>query len=457
MKNLSQSLFILFVTASILIYSLCYLHVAPHIAIMACIFVLMIFGTCKKMSWDSMENAMANGISQALKPIFILSLIGILIGLWMMSGTIPTILYYGIKYMSPKWFYVNCVIICMLASTFNGSSVATVSTMGVALIGIAKGFGLPLHIVAGAIICGASFGDKCSPLSETTNLAPGIVGIPLYDHVKHLIWTTIPAMCITLAIFMYLGYTNDIILDISKVENISTALSENFNISIFTLIPPLLVLIFATLKTPALPTFISGILTGLLTILLVQKNYDIAEWAKVMYSGFSLKDNTNLLISQIVNRGGLNSMMGAISLIAVALAFGGLLQEMCIIDSIIEPLSKNLKSKGASILAASFSAILINFLSGEMFLSIILPGKAFKDIFLKNKIPLKYLSRTLEDCGTLVNPMVPWGVCGAFYYAALGVSVVEYIPYTFFLFLSPLLTIIFGFSKQQRFKLNAKI
>lgn len=445
MKDKIQSFIILFILAIMLVFLICIFNIPPHISIMSCILILLVYGTYKKIKWQDIENSMVDGIFQAMKPIFILSLIGILIGVWMMSGTIPTILYYGIKYISPKWYYINCVLICIITSSFNGSSIATVSTIGVALIGVAEGLGLPLNIAAGAIICGACFGDKCSPLSDSTNLAPGVVDINLYDHVKHLIWTTIPSIVITLIIFFFLGHEVER-GDLKIIENINLVLNSNFNISIITLLPPLLVFFLSIKKLPALPTFIVGILTGLLITALVQKNINITEWANVMQNGFILKESGNQLVPKLLNRGGLQSMMGAISLIAIALSFGALLKKIGIIDDVISSFSNKLKSRSTITIASSLSCILVNFLSGEMFLSIILPGKAFKNVYLKNNIPLKNLSRTLEDCGTLVNPLIPWGVSGAFFSSALGVSVIDYLPFVFFLYLSPIFTILFGFT-----------
>ncbi len=444
MKKSIQSLIIVFFMAVILLTSFCYLNISPHIALLVCIALLLSIGIYKKIKWDDLEDSMAESIFQALKPIFILALVGILISVWMMSGTVPTILFYGLKYMSPKWFYINCILLCMITSTFNGSAITTVSTIGVSLIGIASGLNLPLNVAAGAIICGSCFGDKCSPLSETTNLAPGILKVDLFTHVKHLIWTTIPAMTLTILIFGYLGLIAPE-SNLNSINMINSEISKYFNISVLTLIPPIIVIILAYKRVPAMPTFVIGIISSLVITAFVQKDLDIVHWAKVMQDGFVLKNCENELIPKLVNRGGLQSMMWSISLVAIALSLGGLLKRLGIIDDLLSLFVKKLTSKGTITFAASLSCILVNFLSGEQFLSILLPGKAFEDIFRKNKIPLKNLSRTLEDCGTLVNPLVPWGVAGAIFTGALGIRVMEYLPFVFFLFLSPLFTILFGF------------
>ena len=225
----------------------------------------------------------------------------------------------------------------------------------------------------------------------------------------------------------------------------SHALKQHFHISILTLLSPLFVIYLSTQKVPALATFIIGIVTGLLTTALVQKNIDITQWATVVQEGFTLENCDHALVTKLVSRGGLQSMMGSLSLVALALAFGGLLKGLGITSYFLETFAKHIKTRGTATLAASLSCIMVNFLSGEQYLSIILPGKTFDKHFKEHNIPLKNLSRVLEDCGTLVNPLVPWGVCGAFFTAALGISVLDYMPYAFFLFLCPLFTILFGF------------
>ena len=438
-----EKLFVL-ISISLILASQCMIDVSPHVILLVATLFLLTYGVLKGVSWQTLEKYMSDGIFQAFIPMLILSLIGILVGVWMLSGTIPTILYYGLIYISPRWYYVSCVTLCVLGSSFNGSSVATVSTIGVALIGVAEGLGIPLPMAAGAIVSGSCFGDKCSPLSETTNLAPGIVKVDLYTHVKHLFWTTVPAIILTLGLFAYLGKGIKS-AEISEITHMSLMLEKHFHISLLTLLSPLLVIYLSTKKVPALATFIVGIVTGLLTAALIQKNMKITQWAMVIQEGFSIENCDHALVSKLVNRGGLQSMMGSLSLVAVALAFGGLLKGLGLTSFLLESFAARLTTRGWATLAASLSCIMVNFLSGEQYLSIILPGKTFEKHFREHGIPLKNLSRVLEDCGTLVNPLVPWGVCGAFFTAALGVSVLEYIPYAYFLFFCPLFTVLFGF------------
>ncbi len=428
---------------SVLLATQCMVDIAPHVILMGAVLVLLTYGVCKQIPWQKLEQYMVEGISQAFVPMLILALIGVLVGGWMLSGTIPTIFYYGLKYISPRWYYVSCVLLCILVSSFTGSCVATVSTVGVALIGIAQALGLPLGVAAGAIISGACFGDKCSPLSETTNLAPGILKVDLYTHVKHLFWTTVPSLTLTLLFFAYLGIKIEDI-ETQNIVRMSNILESHFHISVWTLLSPLLVIVLSTRKVPALATFIVGIVTGLLTTALVQGNLDFLMWAHVIQHGFKL-DSGDALVDGLVSRGGLQSMMGSLSLVAIALAFGGLLKGLGLTTYLLDTFAKNLTTRGQATLAASLSCIGVNFLAGEQYLSIILPGKTFEKHFRKHRIPLKNLSRVLEDCGTLVNPLVPWGVCGAFFYGALRVTVLSYAPYAFFLYLCPLFTILLGF------------
>ena len=447
-RRLEKPLVLLWLSA--ILASQCFIKVTPQVVLLVGILVLLTYGVVKRVAWATLEQYMVEGIFQAFVPMLILSMIGILVGVWMLSGTIPTILYYGLRYISPRWYYVSCVIVCLLASSFNGSCVATVSTMGVALIGVAEGLGMPLPIAAGAIVSGACFGDKCSPLSETTNLAPGILKVDLYVHVKHLFWTTVPALVLTLAMFTYLGlYVEKV--EIGHMAAMHAALEGHFNLSLLTLLSPLLVLFLSMRKVSALATFIFGIVSGFVTAALVQGNVDLPLWAEVVQGGFTLETG-DALVDKLVSRGGLESMMGSLSLVSIALAFGGLLKGLGLTDYLLNTFAGNLKTRGWSTLGAALSCVMVNFLSGEQYLSIILPGKTFEKHFRDHGIPLKNLSRTLEDCGTLVNPLVPWGVCGAFFYGALRVSVFEYAPYAFFLYLCPFFTVLLGFVNVDKAK-----
>lgn len=362
----------------------------------------------------------------------------------MMSGTVPYLLEIGFTFISPQWFALSALFICIIVSTFTGSSFTTIGTVGVALMGIGVGLGINPALAAGAIICGACFGDKMSPLSDTTNFAPAVVKVDLFTHIRHLLWTTIPSLLITIVLFYFLGRSQGNFASFADIEAAQVALQSNFNLSILTLISPLLVIVFAVKRWPTIPVLVIGIASGILTAVFVQEQITLTQVFHVLQGGFSI-DTGSDLVNRIVSRGGLQSKMWSISLIMIALSLGGLIQGLGLIQSLLEALTKWLNKRGHLIAATVFSSIAVNLATGEQYLSILLPGQTFLPFYEKIGLHPKNLSRTVEDAGTLINPLIPWGVSGAFFYTTLGVPVLEYAPYTFFLFLSPIFAIIFGY------------
>lgn len=440
--SFGQSL-ILFVGMFLLLFiAMFILKSEPHIPLLMGTAIVATLLYCFGFSWNELQDAMLKGIQSAIMPIIILGLIGVLIATWMMSGTVPTILYYGLEYINPQYFALSALFITIVVSMFTGSSFTTVSTVGVALMGMALAMGINPLIAAGAIISGSCFGDKMSPLSDTTNFAPAVAGVPLFTHIGNLLYTTVPALILTAGFFLIMPQADGI--DLSSIMSMKAALQDSFNIHLLTILSPVAVLICSVLRKPILPTLMVGIVTGLLVTWLVQDNTSLSMWLQVMQSGYK-GEVANDMVASIVHRGGLQSMTSSISLILIALALGGLLQHCGVIRALFERLVKPLRNPSHMVLAAGSSSIAVNALTGEQYLSILLPGQMFKEEFMKRHIPMKTLSRTLEDCGTLVNPLIPWGVSGAFFAATLGVPVIEYVPYATFLWLSPIITFIYAY------------
>ncbi|MEC0094068.1 Na+/H+ antiporter NhaC [Paenibacillus macquariensis] len=435
--SFSKSIIIIVFILALLFVSIFLLKAEPQIPLLATTVgtatLLRFFG----FSWDRLESAIIKGIQTAIMPILILSLIGILIAVWMMSGTVPTILYYGMDYINPQYFAVSALYITIVISMFTGSSFTTVSTVGVALMGIALSTGISPTLAAGAIICGACFGDKMSPLSDTTNFAPAVAGISLFTHIRNMLYTTLPSLVVTTVFFLLAPKTNTI--DLSSLQEIKLALHEGFQIHWLTLVSPLAVIACSIKRIPILPTLVTGIGSGLLVTAFVQHQTAIDVWFSVMQSGYK-GTIANETVASIVNRGGLQSMMWSVSLILIALSLGGLLQHCGVIEAFFQKLIQPLKRKSSIVIMTGASSIAVNGMTGEQYLSILLSGQMFKDEYTRRGIPAKTLSRTLEDCGTLVNPLIPWGVSGAFFATTLGVPVIEYALYTPFLWLSPLFT-----------------
>lgn len=420
----------------------------PHLAILSSLIFVTVYAAFRGFGYETLEQHMINGIREAIKPILIMLLVGMTIAVWMMSGAVPTLLHFGLETLSATWFAPSALIITMIVSTFTGSSFTTIGTVGVALMGIAVALGVNPALAAGAIISGACFGDKMSPLSDTTNFAPGIVNVSVFDHIRFMMGTTVPAITITFILFFIFGRGNGSI-DSETIGSTQQELARLFQLSPWTLLSPLLVMILALRKTPVVPTLIAGVLSGLLLTGLTQGNWNIGQWMSVIQNGLQL-ETENQTVASIISKGGLQSMMWSVSLVMLALAFGGVLRGIGVIDVIIEKTVSKLKRDGSIISSAALASIGVNIMAGEQYLSILLPGQAFKKIFEDRSIDLRFLSRALEDGGTLVNPLIPWGVSGAFFASTLGVPVTAYVPFAFFLLLSPFFTFLLAFIRPTK-------
>ncbi|MCY9514725.1 Na+/H+ antiporter NhaC [Paenibacillus apiarius] len=413
----------------------------PHVPLIAAAVLtgclLLAFGK----PWQSVEQALIRGLQASVMPAMLLALIGILIAVWMMSGTVPTLLVYGTTWFQPQWFTISAMLLTVVVSMFVGSSLTTVGTFGVALVGMAGSMGVHLAIVAGAVVSGACFGDKMSPLSDTTNFASAVARVQMPDHIRNMTKTTIPAFILTCAAFLLFGSSAQ--TDLSQLAAMQRDISQSFHIHPLTLLPLAVVLAAAFKRLPIIITMLLGIGTGLLMTVFIQGEFDIPKWIVTMHHGFQGSFQLDE-VARIVNRGGLQSMTGAISLIAIAFALGGLLQHTGVIQTMFNRLIAPVKSKEALVVTSGLSSIGVNVITGEQYMSILLPGQLFEEEYEKRGIPRLTLSRTLEDCGTLVNPLIPWGVSGAMMTSALGLTVFDYAPYAFFLWLSPLVTFAFA-------------
>ncbi len=446
--NFQKAISTLLVLLLILSFSMTVLKLGPHSAlILGLVALCFLSSLSSRVPWEKLEDGMRKGINEGASALIILGMIGITIATWNLSGTLPTLLSYGLDFFSPRFFLVSSLLLCIVVSSFTGSSLTTCATIGAALMGVGHGFGADPAVLAGAIISGAFFGDKMSPLSDTTNFVPSVVGVNLYDHIKAMTVTTVPALILSFLFFLYMGNDSQV-TNPEKLFSMQEALHTNFKISIFSLVPAALVLVLAIFKRPVLPTLFWGIASSLLTAGIVQENWNLTQWFQSMYFGVKLPIEQKE-VAWIINRGGIESMLFTISLVIIALMLGGVLKASGIIEAFEKKLhSLSLKKRGLSILA-TFMAILVNFLTGEQYLSLLIPGQLLKENFEKANVSKTYLTRSLEDGGTLVNPLVPWGVCGAFISTQLGVSVISYAPYACFLYLGPIFTIIFAFRGEK--------
>lgn len=425
----------------------------PQIPLLLATIVGAILGKYLGYSWIEMEQGIIETIVPAMQAILIQMIIGIIIGTWILSGIVPTMIYYGLQIISPGFFLVTTALLCSLVSLATGSSWTTVGTVGIALLGVGHVLGIPLPIIAGSIISGAYFGDKLSPLSDTTNLASAISGATLFGHIKNMLHSTLPTYLLCLIIYgvlglRYLGQTvhsDEILLLLETLE-------KSFNISPLLLLPPILVIVMVSMKMPAVPGLTIGAMLGGIFAAIFQ-NSSLGEILSASQYGYISKTGYNLADS-LLSRGGLQSMMFTVSLIIVAMSFGGVVSKIGVLETIEEKLLSFTKSVGSLVLTTAFSCIFCNASLPEQYLSILIPGRMFEARYKKQGLDPRVLSRVLEDSGTLSSPLIPWNTCGAFMFASLGVYPLAYLPYAYFNLLSPIVLVISGFLGIGLFKKN---
>ncbi|SKC63249.1 Na+/H+ antiporter NhaC [Maledivibacter halophilus] len=417
----------------------------PHIPILASAGVAALVAMKSGYQWNELENGVVETIKMSMSAILILMIIGMIIGTWILSGVVPTMIYYGLQILSPGIFLVATTLICAVVSLATGSSWTTAGTVGIALIGIGQGLEIPLEIVAGAIISGAYFGDKMSPLSDTTNLAPSMAGSDLFDHIRHMIYTTGPSLIISLILFGILGFKyagNN--MDTASINVILDGLTGQFTISPLLLIPPILVIGMVILKIPAIPGLIGGTVIGGVFATIFQ-GAGMSDIINAAHYGF--ESNTGLeSIDNLLTRGGLDSMMWTVSLILCAMAFGGIMEKSGMLHAIAKQILKYANSTGSIILSTILTSIAMNLIAGDQYLSIVIPGRMYKDIYDEKGLHPKNLSRVLEDSGTLSSPLIPWNTCGSFMWQTLGVHPFAYLPYAFLNLINPIVSIFYGYT-----------
>lgn len=435
---------ILFLIAA-LISTLQFFGGDPHIPILASAGVAAIVAISSGQSWKDLEDGMVETIGMSLQAILILAIIGMVIGTWILAGVVPTMIYYGLKIISPGIFLAATCLICAIVSLATGSSWTTAGTVGIALIGVGQGLNIPLPMVAGAIISGAYFGDKMSPLSDTTNLAPAMAGANLFDHIRHMIFTTGPSLIISLIIYAILGmkYAGNQ-LDAGNINEMLETMAANFSISPLLLIPPILVIVMVVMKVPAIPGLIGGSVLGGIFAAIFQ-GAGMTDIIGAAHYGFSA-DTGVAAVDDLLSRGGLDSMMWTISLILVAMCFGGIMEKSGMLSALAAKILTFAKGTGSLVTATIFTCIFTNLVAGDQYLSIVVPGRMYKPMYDELGLHPKNLSRVLEDSGTLTSPLIPWNTCGAFMMTTLGVHPFAYLPYAFLNLINPLISIFYGFT-----------
>jgi Na+:H+ antiporter, NhaC family len=411
-------------------------------------------------NWETIQDGIVKSISSAMSSILILFLIGGLAGTWLLSGIVPAMIYYGLMVLSPAIFLIAACIVSAVVSVSTGSSWTTVATVGVALLGIGKALGFEEGIIAGAIISGAYFGDKMSPLSDTTNLAPAMAGTDLFTHIRYMARTTVPSMTITLLIFGIIGLNYETGGSVEDVKAISAVIYEKFNVTPWLFLVPVLVLGMIIKKVPAVPALLAGALLGGIFAFIFQPEiiqiiagegggYAYQSFKAVMmalYGDISIV-TTNDVVNELLSTGGMAGMLFTIWLIICAMVFGGIMEVSGMLEVLAGAIIQKVHSVGSLIASTAATCVFFNITTSDQYLAILVPGRMYADVYRKRGLAPENLSRTLEDSATVTSVLIPWNTCGATQASVLGVATLTYAPYCFFNLISPVMTIIYGYFK----------
>lgn len=452
--NFAEALFTFASLTIIMFISIIKYEESPHIPMLIGVFIASLVALKIGYTWKFIENSMIKGISQAMQSIIILAIIGVLIGVWILAGVVPTMIYYGLMILNPSIFLLATVIITSITSLATGTSWGTAGTMGIALMGIASGLGIPAPVTAGAVLSGAYFGDKMSPLSDTTNLAPAMAGTDVFTHIKFMLKPTLIAYGLTLLIFGFLSLKyRGASADLSNVDLIANGLKETFTISPVLLLAPLVVIISIAKKLPAVP----GIALGIIIAAILGPIYQDINFGDILSAGLNgYVSNTGLeAVDQLLTTGGLNNMMSSISLTIIAMMFGGIAEETGILEAIVKKFLHRVQSIVGLVISTILTCVFTNASMPEQYISIVVPGRMFKNEYKERNLDPTLLSSTLESGGTVTSAMIPWNTCGTYMTTVLGVSTVHYLPFLFFNLLMPIVQVIVVAIEANKYKLDA--
>ena len=429
-----------------------------QIALMMGAAVAAVIGLRLGYKWTEIRYGVVRSISSAMQAILILFMIGALAGSWLISGIVPALIYYGLQILNPVIFLFAACIVSAVVSLATGSSWSTIATLGIALLGIGKALGLGDGVIAGAIISGAYFGDKMSPLSDTTNLAPAMAGTDLFTHIRYMTYTTVPSISITLIIFLIWGFTIDASAVGGEIPAVLAAIDSAFNINLLLFLVPAGVIFLIIKKVPALPALFIGTLLGCLFAVIFQQevlmqvsgvedNIAKANYVavlKALYTDVNVVTE-NAMVNDLLSTGGMAGMLNTIWLILFAMVFGGVMETCGMLECIASAVIRLAHSTGSLIASTAATTFFFNVTASDQYLAIVVPGRMFKDTYRERGLKPEVLSRTLEDSGTVTSVLVPWNTCGATQSSVLGVATAAYAPYAFFNIISPFMTIIFGY------------
>jgi NhaC family Na+:H+ antiporter len=403
-------------------------QIRPQVLLVAAAFVTGCLGLLLKFRWEDMQNGIVDSIHRAMPAILIMLCVGILIGSWMASGTIPMIIYYGLKLISPKFFLLTACLVCSITALATGTSWGTIGTVGVAFIGIAMGLGIPLGLAAGAIVSGAYFGDKMSPFSDIPNLAAVTAGANLFDHIKHMVWSATPGWLVSLLVYFLLGirYGKGTISS-ETMTTIMDTLKASFRFHILLLLPMAIVFYLAFTKRPTIPGMLfSSLVAAVLAV--VFQDETVVRIAQAVNSGYPAQTGIEA-VDRLLTRGGLMSMMETQLVAFTAFSFGGIMQKTGMLEVILERIMKVAKSVGSLVAVTIGACVVTALVTGSSYLAVIVPGDLLRPVYKRKNLAAKNLSRVIDECGGIIVPLIPWSMAGVYITGALGVPVLSYLPW----------------------------
>lgn len=430
---------------------------ANQIALVLATAVAALVGARTGIDWRRCQEGIIDGIGVGLGPTLILLSVGMLIGTWILSGTVPTMIYYGVQILNPSIFYAASAVICAIVAISVGSSWTVAGTLGIGLMGIAGSFDLNPAIAAGAVISGAYFGDKLSPMSDTTNLAAASTGVDLFEHIRHMLWTTVPSFALALSVFALLG--GGAASTPEEIAQLQASLGVEFDIGIHLLLPLAVMLFLVYRRFPAYPAIIVSALTGAVFALIFQPDAvmrlagegDFAPAVALLrgvwialFAGYEANSG-NEFLDALLSKGGMESMLNTVWLIICALGFGGILERTGILEFWLRVALRAVRGAGSLIVTTVATCISTNILAADQFMALALPGRMYRDAYEQFGLSRLNLSRTLEDSATLTSALIPWNTCGAYMSATLGILTFEYAPFAVFNYACPLIAVAYGF------------
>lgn len=445
--GMGGAIFVFVLVAAIMAIGLAIIKLNTMVTFLLSLIAVCIAAVCMGMSLEDLQETVLTGCRKCALVIMIMISVGMVVGSWMMSGIVPSIIYYGLKLFTPASFLAVGFVICCIVSFFTGSAYAALGTMGVAFMAIGYGMGINPGLVAGMSVSGAIFGDKMSPFSDTTNMAPAAAGTDVFKHIKSMLWTVIPAFVISLVLYFLLGmkYSGAAVESVDSIREIMEVLKESFTISPLLLLVPVITIVLVIMKVPAMIALFLGALLGVVAGLIAQPQFTFVQLVTSMASGFSGQFE-NAAVAKLLNRGGISSMLSTVVYCVFALELGEVMIRLGVLQVILDKIKGFIEKPGNLILSTLLTCLVTTMLTTSQYMAILLPGEVFTDSFKKAKIAPWVLSRTLEDGGTIFCFLIPWSAAGIYTSGVLGIGTLEYAPYAFLALLCPLIAIVLAYT-----------